>query len=59
MFPIQGFVGMISDEIQTLRSQGRSDEEIARAISTNSEIAIAAAEIAANYASPDDRHPHG
>jgi hypothetical protein len=58
MFPIEAFVGMISDEVETLRSQGRSDEEIARTISTTSKIQITAAEIAANYASPEDRHPN-
>jgi len=57
MFPIEAFVGMISDEVETLRRQGRSDEEIAQAISTNSKIVITADEIAANYASPEQRHP--
>ena len=27
-FPVQAFVGMISDEIETLRTQGLSDEDI-------------------------------
>jgi transcriptional regulator len=57
MFPIEAFVGMISDEVETLRSQGRTDEEIARTISTTSKIQITGAEIASNYASPEDRHP--
>ena len=56
-FPIAAFVGMISDEVETLRRQGRSDEEIARTISANSRIAITAEEIAANYAPPEQRHP--
>lgn len=47
---------MISDEVETLRRQGRSDEEIARAISPNLKIVITADEIAANYASPEVRH---
>ena len=59
MFPIQAFVRMISDEVETLRKQGRSDEEIARTISANSKIAITADEIASNYASPEQRHLHG
>jgi hypothetical protein len=29
MFPIEAFVGMVSDEIQRLRSQGKNDSEIA------------------------------
>lgn len=56
-FPIQAFVGMISDEVETLRKQGHSDEVIAQTISANSTIAITPGEIAANYASPEDRHP--
>ena len=55
-FPIEAFVGMISDEIEQLRSQGHTDEEIARVISSNSKIEISASEIAANYATPEDRH---
>ena len=58
-FPIQAFVGMISDEIESLRKRGKSDEEIARIIRQNSTIEITAAEIAENYASPEERHPHG
>lgn len=56
MFPIQAFVGMISDEVETLRKQGRSDEEIAQTISSSSKIAITADEIVSNYASPEQRH---
>lgn len=55
-FPIQAFVGMISDEIEHLRKLGHSDEEIAKVIGANSKIEISAAEIAENYASPEDRH---
>ena len=58
LFPIEAFVGMISDEIETLRSKGHSDEDIARTISSNSKIEITAEEITANYASPAERHPH-
>lgn len=56
MFPVQAFVGMISDEIETLRSQGKTDEEIAALIARNSAIEITASEIAENYAPPDERH---
>ncbi len=55
-FPIQAFVGMISDEIEHLRNLGHTDEEIARAITSNSKIEITADEIAENYASPEERH---
>ncbi len=56
-FPVAAFVGMISDEIETLRKQGRTDQQIADAITQNSSIAITPAEIADNYASADQRHP--
>ena len=56
MFPIQAFVGMISDEIEVLRSQGKTDDEIAVLIAANSSIEITASDIEKNYASPDDRH---
>lgn len=58
-FPIQAFVGMISDEIESLRKQGQSDTAIAAIIRHNSAIEISAAEIAENYAAPEERHPHG
>lgn len=56
MLPVQAFVGMISDEVETLRRQGHTDEQIAQVISANSAIAITAQEIADNYASPEARH---
>jgi hypothetical protein len=56
MFPIEAFVGMISDEIQQLRAKGKTDAEIAALITQNSNIQITGEEISANYASPEDRH---
>jgi hypothetical protein len=58
-FPIQAFVGMISDEIESLRKRGKTDQEIASIIRDNSAIEISAAEIAENYASPEDRQHRG
>lgn len=55
-FPIQAFVGMISDEVEVLRNQGHSDEAIAATIQANSGISITPTEIAENYASPEVRH---
>ncbi len=55
MFPVEAFIGMISDEIEQLRSQGSTDDEIARLIAANSSIEITAAEIAEHYASPEER----
>ena len=56
MFPVEAFVGMISDEIEKLRSQGKTDSDIVALITKNSSIQITAEEISANYASPEDRH---
>lgn len=59
MFPVQAFVGMISDEVETLRKLGHTDEQIAGTIRANSAIDITSEEIGANYASPEQRHPGG
>ena len=56
MFPIQAFVGMISDEVETLRNQGRTDEEIAEVIRAHSKIDITPSEIVEHYASPAERY---
>ncbi len=56
MFPVQAFVGMISDEIEELRKQGKSDDAIAGLIESSSAIRITASEIAENYASSAERH---
>lgn len=58
-FPIQAFVGMISDEIESLRKRGKTDNEIAEMIQQNSAIEITPQQIAENYASPEERHQHG
>ncbi len=52
-FPVEAFVGMISDEVETLRKQGHSDEEIAAVIRKNSGIDINGSEITENYAAPE------
>lgn len=56
-FPIQAFVGMISDEIDALRKLGKSDIEIASLIEKNSAIRIDPATLSENYAPPEQRHP--
>jgi hypothetical protein len=48
---------MISDVIQHLRAQGKTDGEIASLIAANSSIEIPPSEISGNYASPEARHP--
>jgi hypothetical protein len=55
MFPVEAFVGMISDEIEKLRSQGKTDADIAGLIVNNSKIRITAEEISAHYAPPEER----
>ena len=57
-FLVSAFVGMISDEIEILRTQGKSDGQIAELIRQQSEIDINASDITANYASPEQRN-HG
>ena len=56
VFPLPAFVGMISDEVETLRDMGKSDREIAAMIEANSAIRITADDIAAHYATPEQRH---
>lgn len=58
MFPIQAFVGMISDEVEVLRNLGKSDEEIASVIRQHSSIEITPQQLAEHYAPPELRHPH-
>jgi hypothetical protein len=58
MFPGQAFVGMISDEIEKLPSQGKSDQDIATLVAANSNIQITATKIAEHYASPEERQQH-
>jgi hypothetical protein len=55
MFPMQAFVGMISDEVEELRRRGHSDDEIAQTICRSSAISITPDEIAQFYASPEER----
>jgi hypothetical protein len=57
-FPLNAFVGMISDEIEALRKIGKSDEQIANLITSSSQIEINATELAENYAAPERRHSH-
>ena len=56
LFPIPEFVAMISDEIEQLRKQGKSDEEIATIIRSNSPIEISAQDISQHYAPPEARN---
>ncbi len=55
-FPLGAFVGMLSDEIETLRKQGKTDEEITRLINESTGAGISVSDIKENYASPEERH---
>ena len=57
-FPMEAFVGMISDEIDALRQQGKSDAEIVAVIQQSSSIQITPQELTENYATPQHRHQH-
>lgn len=54
-FGVAQFVAMISDEIEKLRKAGNSDEEIAAMVRESTGSTIDAAEIAAHYASKEER----
>lgn len=54
-FPVEAFGGMISDEIDALHAQGKSDDQIAGLIKKQSAIDISASDIASNYATPEQR----
>jgi hypothetical protein len=55
-FPLRDFVGMISDEIETLRKKGHNDQRIAKTICNSSGIVISPEEVAEYYAPPEARH---
>ncbi len=54
-FSVEAFVGMVSDEVEVLRGQGKTDAEIADLIGANSAIKVTAEEIGAFYAAPEKR----
>jgi len=58
-FPVEAFVGMISDEVETLRERGQTDEQIAQLIQASSGIDIDGATISKYYAPPAARQRHG
>jgi hypothetical protein len=49
---------MISDEIDSLRQAGKTDDQIAALVTRNSAIQISGEEITQNYASAKQRHPN-
>ena len=57
LFPLPAFVGMISDEVETLRGQGKSDEEIVGLVRAGSGIEISAEDLRVHYATAEQRSP--
>lgn len=58
-FPIPAVVGMLSDEIEALRTSGKTDADIANIIETASGKPIGASAISEHYVAPDKRHSGG
>lgn len=54
-FATDQFVGMISDEIEQLRSAGKSDEEIADILAAGAGVEISPHAITKFYAEPSER----
>lgn len=58
-FPAQAFVGMISDEIEQLRAQGKDDSTIAALITEATGKPVTAELIADHYAPAEERRYSG
>ncbi len=56
VFPIQAFIGMISDEIEQFRLAGKSDADVARVIEATIGRTIGPESIARYYAPPQARN---
>lgn len=54
-FPVEAFVGMISDEIEALREAGKSDDEIAGLINKAAGTELSATDVVENYAPAEQR----
>lgn len=58
LFPVESFVGMISDEIEASRRAGRDDRTIADLVRDTTGKAVTADDIARYYVPPEARrHP--
>jgi hypothetical protein len=58
-FPVSAFIGMVSDEIEQLRIQGKTDDEIAVLIEQAVGVTLPSETITRFYASPEERGHHG
>lgn len=59
VFPVEAFVGMISDEIEESRRAGRSDQAIADLVLDTTGKTVTVEDIARYYVAPGDRPGHG
>ena len=48
-FPVSSFISMVSDEIEQLRAQGRSDADIAALIQTAGGVTVSARDVSQHY----------
>ena len=54
-FPLQAFIGMISDEIEQLRVRGMSDEDIAALVVKATSVPVSGDAIRLYYTPPEAR----
>ena len=58
-FSVPAFIGMVSDEIEQLRAQGKTDYEISLVIEHAIDVRLPSDAITLFYAPPEERkHPH-
>ncbi|RXH58206.1 hypothetical protein [Granulicella sibirica] len=58
-FPVSAFIGMVSDEIEQLRAQGKTDDEIAVLIEQAVGVKLPTETITRFFASPEKRGHQG
>lgn len=55
VFELADVIGMVSDEIEMLRDQGRNDTEIAALIQKSTGKPVTAEDVEKHYVSPEER----
>ena len=58
-FSVPAFIGMVSDEIEQLRAQGKTDDQIAELIEQAIGVKLSAETITRFYATPEERGHQG
>ncbi len=59
LFPVEAFIGMISDEIEESRRAGRSDRAIVDLVRDTTGKTVTVEDIARYYVPPEERPGHG